>query len=191
MIGLIVKNNLCRDTLLEVLSSLMVEVYTPDHHYDAVLVAEDSLPDGLGNTPVITLGHTITGSFYQIKTPVHPIDLVHDLQSVLNRLTQRITFENADFIFRAGDRSLMNKANGALILLTEKENDLLSALASAYPNALSKEALLKQVWNYSPDTETHTLESHIYTLRQKIGGMADSLLQSTPMGYVLVPVHPE
>lgn len=185
MIGLIIKNNLCLGAFLDLLSAFEVEAYQPDHSYE-ILITTDSedIPDK--KIPVITVGPSLKGEFYHIDTPVRPHDLLHQIQSALIRLKNRITFENTDFIFRSSDRSLLIKESDTLVLLTEKENDLLTALAEALPNSLDKEALLAQVWNYKPDTETHTLESHIYTLRQKIGPKADSLIQSTPTGYKLI-----
>ena len=186
MIGLIVKNNLCLSAFSNLLSDFTVEVYTPDHTYDALITTENCDCSDFKDTPVITIGVSLKGEFHHIETPVHPNDLSYQVQSVLTRIKNRITFENADFVFRSSDRSLLIKETKDLILLTEKENDLLTALATAYPATLDKETLLKQVWNYRPDTETHTLESHIYTLRQKIGPKADSLIQSTATGYTLI-----
>ena len=190
MIGLIVKNNLCRTTLLELLESLGVEVYQPDHTYD-LLLTTDVCDSNDFSAPLVTLGISLKGALMHIDTPVRPDDLLRTVQLGLTRLQHRTTFENANFVFRSSDRSLLIKKSQELILLTEKENDLLSALAAAYPNPLDKETLLEQVWNYKPDTETHTLESHIYTLRQKIGPKADSLIQSTATGYVLITSRPD
>ena len=81
---------------------------------------------------------------------------------------------------------LILKSNDKSILLTEKESDLLSFLVQSYPNAMTKEDLLTSVWNYRPDAETHTVESHIYGLRQKLGDKADMLFKSTSAGYLLV-----
>ena len=185
MIGLIIKNNLCLGAFLDLLSAFDVEAFAPDHSYEALMTTDsDALPDT--ELPVITVGPSLKEEFFHIDTPVRPDDLCHQIQSALTRLKHRTTFENRDFIFCSADRSLRLKENDTLICLTEKENDLLAALAAALPNSLDKETLLEQVWNYKPDTETHTLESHIYTLRQKIGPKADSLLQSTPTGYKLI-----
>ncbi len=54
------------------------------------------------------------------------------------------------------------------IRLTEKETALLSALHQASGKSLSRTALLDKVWDYAESAETHTLETHIYRLRQKI-----------------------
>ena len=51
--------------------------------------------------------------------------------------------------------------------LTEKEIDFL-ILFSQYKTSLSRNFVLKNVWNYSTESETHTLETHIHRLRKKI-----------------------
>ena len=52
--------------------------------------------------------------------------------------------------------------------LTEKEVDILKCLISSGEEVVDRDKLLKQVWNYSSDVTTHTLETHIYRLRQKL-----------------------
>lgn len=61
----------------------------------------------------------------------------------------------------------LNK-NGQSIRLTEKETALLEILVKAKGEAVHRDILLQNVWRYAPDVETHTLETHIYRLRQKI-----------------------
>ena len=53
------------------------------------------------------------------------------------------------------------------IILTEKEIQLLEILL-VKKDPISKIDILSQVWNYSNDTDTHTVETHIYRLRKKI-----------------------
>lgn len=54
------------------------------------------------------------------------------------------------------------------INLTEKEVEILSYLHAHRDSSITREDLLDAVWNYAKDVETHTLETHIYRLRQKI-----------------------
>jgi hypothetical protein len=54
------------------------------------------------------------------------------------------------------------------IELTAKECDILMTLYEAEGNRLDRQALLDRVWAYAVNVETHTLETHIYRLRQKI-----------------------
>jgi len=54
------------------------------------------------------------------------------------------------------------------IRLTDKERQILVLLKETGGKAVDREALLEKVWGYAPNLETHTLETHIYRLRQKI-----------------------
>lgn len=75
------------------------------------------------------------------------------------------------------------------IRLTEKETAILRFLYRAGPKVVSRETLLHEVWGYNPAVTTHTLETHIYRLRQKIeADPAKAMLLVTETGgYRLVP----
>lgn len=80
-------------------------------------------------------------------------------------------------------------ADAAEVLLTERETALLLCLARHAPAAVSRETLLQAVWSYQSGIDTHTLETHVYRLRQKIGGAEGAgPLQTTDDGYVLTGV---
>jgi len=62
--------------------------------------------------------------------------------------------------------------SGSLIRLTEKENKIIHFLVNAKNMTCDKKELFKSVWQYSSNSETSTLETHLYKLRQKLpGGM--------------------
>lgn len=63
---------------------------------------------------------------------------------------------------------LLLDAEGQGVRLTEKETSILVCLSRAGGKAVSRQALLDDVWAYAEGVETHTLETHIYRLRQKI-----------------------
>lgn len=65
------------------------------------------------------------------------------------------------------DKVLKNEAE-EFHRLTEKEAAILSYLYEAKGEPVSRETLLKELWGYHSDTETHTVETHIYRLRQKM-----------------------
>lgn len=52
--------------------------------------------------------------------------------------------------------------------LTEKEVSILAILKESAPSTVSRQTMLEKVWAYAEGVETHTLETHIYRLRQKI-----------------------
>ena len=73
------------------------------------------------------------------------------------------------------------------IRLTEKETNILKYLYRAGGKPVAREELLEEVWGYNSGVTTHTLETHVYRLRQKIEpekGVA-TLLMTEPGGYRL------
>lgn len=78
----------------------------------------------------------------------------------------------------------------APIRLTDKEKEILEILHGRAGAAISREELLAGVWGYSPDIETHTLETHIYRLRQKIEAdpSRPALLLTEGNGYLLAGI---
>jgi len=75
------------------------------------------------------------------------------------------------------------------IRLTEKETAILKYLYRVGGKTVSRETLLGEVWGYNAAVTTHTLETHVYRLRQKIEPDPDqvTLLITEPGGYRLNP----
>src|SRR6201997_126465 len=71
------------------------------------------------------------------------------------------------YTFRPSSKLLLNP-KGSKVRLTEKETSILRYLYRAGQRAVSRETLLQEVWGYNSGVTTHTLETHIYRLRQKI-----------------------
>jgi DNA-binding response OmpR family regulator len=63
---------------------------------------------------------------------------------------------------------LTDGRDGRKIILTEKERDILVRLDQADGASLDRKTLLADIWSYAETVETHTLETHIYRLRQKV-----------------------
>ena len=90
------------------------------------------------------------------------------------------------YTFRPSAKLLLN-ADGKKIRLTEKETNILKFLYRS-GETVARETLLHEVWGYNPAVTTHTLETHIYRLRQKIEenpGQAQILVTESG-GYRLV-----
>ncbi|MBM3518360.1 MAG: response regulator transcription factor [Alphaproteobacteria bacterium] len=98
-------------------------------------------------------------------------------------------FSIGRFTFRPGAKLLLDEATNGKIRLTEKETAILKYLYRAGGRVISREVLLSEVWGYNAGVTTHTLETHVYRLRQKIEkdpANAELLLTETG-GYRLSP----
>ncbi|MAK10817.1 MAG: DNA-binding response regulator [Rhizobiales bacterium TMED83] len=89
--------------------------------------------------------------------------------------------------FRPAMKQLMTQS-GDKIRLTEKETNILKFLYRASAATVSRETLLHEIWGYNAQITTHTLETHIYRLRQKIEADPSNakLLVTEEGGYRLV-----
>jgi DNA-binding response OmpR family regulator len=76
-------------------------------------------------------------------------------------------FQIGPYVFRPATKNLVD-AKGTKLRLTEKEAAILRFLHRAERQAVPRETLLRDVWGYNANVTTHTLETHIYRLRQKI-----------------------
>jgi DNA-binding response OmpR family regulator len=76
-------------------------------------------------------------------------------------------FRLGAYEFRPAAKLLVDE-KGKKIRLTEKETNILKYLYRAGEKAVSREELLAEVWGYNAGVTTHTLETHVYRLRQKI-----------------------
>ena len=92
-----------------------------------------------------------------------------------------------DYTFHPRTKQLV-AAKGTKLRLTEKETAILRYLYRAAPSVVRRDVLLREVWGYNAAVTTHTLETHIYRLRQKIEPDADraSLLVTEDGGYRLM-----
>ncbi|WP_375701664.1 helix-turn-helix domain-containing protein, partial [Bartonella sp. AA81SXKL] len=71
------------------------------------------------------------------------------------------------YTFKPGQKLLIDQQNNK-IRLTEKEAAILKYLSCTNEQIVNRETLLEQIWGYNENVVTHTLETHIYRLRQKI-----------------------
>jgi len=98
-------------------------------------------------------------------------------------------FTIGPYSFRPGVKMLVNAGTNKKIRLTEKETAILKYLYRAGDKAIGRETLLGEVWGYNAGVTTHTLETHIYRLRQKIerNPTQAEIIVTEPGGYRLVP----
>jgi len=74
--------------------------------------------------------------------------------------------------------------------LTRKEYDLLALLVCHHGQIVPRDALLMQVWGYSAEIRTRTLDVHVRRLRKKLGTYADRYIETIfGIGYRFQPFH--
>ena len=98
-------------------------------------------------------------------------------------------FTIGPYTFRPSAKILQNNASKKKIRLTEKETAILRYLYRAGNKPVSREVLLDEAWGYNAGITTHTLETHVYRLRQKIevNPAAAQILIAEAGGYRLIP----
>jgi DNA-binding response OmpR family regulator len=177
------------------LASSIVEVeqrlVIGDQRLDA-LILDVGLPDGDGRDLCVRLRRK------GIKLPIimlsgsnEEADVVRGLDAGANdyiakpfRLTELLArlraqmriFENSvdavftigPYTFRPSAKLLQEPVRNRRIRLTDKETAILKFLYRAGTRPVARQILLNEVWGYSAAATTHTLETHIYRLRQKI-----------------------
>ncbi len=98
-------------------------------------------------------------------------------------------FSIGPYTFKPSSKILIDESTDRKIRLTEKETAILKFLYRAGDKVVGRETLLGEVWGYNAGVTTHTLETHVYRLRQKIEHDPSNaeILVTEPGGYRLVP----
>jgi DNA-binding response OmpR family regulator len=110
-----------------------------------------------------------SGANDYVGKPFRFVVLLARIRSQLRRYeaTEDAEFQVGAYTFRPASKNLVD-AQGVKLRLTEKEAAILRYLHRAEQQPVARETLLKHVWGYNANVTTHTLETHIYRLRQKI-----------------------
>jgi DNA-binding response OmpR family regulator len=98
-------------------------------------------------------------------------------------------FTIGPYNFKPAAKIMEDEANNKKIRLTEKETAILKYLYRVGDRTVNRDTLLNEVWGYNAGVTTHTLETHVYRLRQKIepDPSRASILVTESGGYRLVP----
>ena len=161
-----------------------------DGHYDLIIL-DVGLPDTDGRelcrrmrkqgvkSPILMLtGHdtdsdTILGldagaNDYVTKPFKFPV-LLARIRAQLRQHEQSedAIFQLGPYTFKPAQKMLVDEKDKK-IRLTEKETNILKYLYRATQGVVARDVLLHEVWGYNAGVTTHTLETHIYRLRQKI-----------------------
>ena len=162
-----------------------------DARYDAILL-DIGLPDGDGRDfcaklrrdgkrmPVIMLTGADAeadvvrgldaGANDYIAKPFRLGELLARVRAQLRVFdnSEDAVFAIGPYLFRPSARLLQEAATKRRVKLTDKECGILKFLYRAAGKPVPRQVLLNEVWGYNSAVTTHTLETHIYRLRQKI-----------------------
>jgi len=159
------KNNVFIDSI-----ALALEGY-----FSAVYINEsDDVGDAEGNCVKINVDDDkailiVGGRQDEFQSPLKIGDVLQKIQIELNN--QRVKRTSAPInigqhVLRPDSNILQMGADE--IALTDKEFDIIIKIFQSSPKRIARDELLHAIWGYSDQIETHTLETHIYRLRQKV-----------------------
>ena len=119
-----------------------------------------------------------------LPTKFEEINQIIENSVVKKNFSKNSSIKIKDYILDKNEKKLLRDNN--YILLTEKEIQLLELFLS-YNKPISKNKILDEVWKYSEDADTHTVETHIYRLRKKIKSKFsdEDFILNNKSGYLL------
>lgn len=127
-----------------------------------------------------------------ISKPFRTNELIARIQAQLRLFDNSVdaVFTIGSYTFWPSAKLLLQPEKNRRIRLTGKEVAILKFLYKTGDQAVTRQTLLDQIWGYNSDVTTHTLETHIYRLRQKIEDNPKDcrLLMTVPGGYQLATV---
>jgi len=123
-----------------------------------------------------------------VAKPMRMGELLARIKSHLkqHRASDNVRFQLGSLSFVPATKILQHDQSDQKQLLTEKEAVILKFLIRAAPEIVTKDTLLKDIWGFRDGVSTHTVETHIYRLRQKIARItSDQIIRTTGKGYCL------
>lgn len=145
---------------------VILDVEDPDEQHRRLRAIRRLGHDG----PVLIVGDAGVARSPQDEPVPRPVRLAQ----LLERLDALGSEGEAEIVaigpydFLPAERLLRHRGSGTAVRLTELEHGLLACLAGAKGEAVSREQLLAEVWGYNAEIDTHTVETHVWRLRQKI-----------------------
>jgi DNA-binding response OmpR family regulator len=206
----LVSDGLFQPTEAATLAEASRQLAAPEARFDAIIL-DIALPDGDGRDfcaqirrqghmmPIIMLtgataeddivsGLNAGANDYLVK-PFRTNELLARVQAQLRRFdtSEAAVFTVGPYTFRPAAKLLVRTDTKQRIRLTSKEVEVLKFFHRHANRDVSRQVLMDEVWGYNAGVTSHTLETHVYRLRQKIETDPTHcrLLVSVPSGYRL------
>lgn len=123
-----------------------------------------------------------------VSKPFGMMELLSRIRALLRRTQEQAEGKTEEFHFGSLlviPAKHIVQAYGREVALTQKEFELLCLLMRSPGTVFSREQLLSRIWGYEFTGETRTVDVHIRTLRQKLGGAGDCIETVRGYGYKL------
>jgi len=147
-----------------------------EHKYTMPIVYLTKLENNIANN--------ITKRINYVSKPTRLELLFQELAKIIKGSKKtNLQIKLGEFEFSPDQQKLYYKNN--VFELNDKETQLIKLLSIKKNKIVSKAKILKEVWGYSEGVDTHTLETQIYRLRQKLGDEASKLIINREGGYQL------
>ena len=120
----------------------------------------------------------------KLPTTIEEVNNIIEVSAAKNEFAKNSSISIKDYVLDKNEKKLIK--NDKAIILTEKEVQLLEVLLSK-KKSVSKDDILTLVWQYSAESDTHTVETHIYRLRKKISEkfLDEKFILNNKEGYYL------
>lgn len=186
------------------------EFFFKDNHFDLIILNPELLKGRVQNyldltgltgvlAPVIFTGEVkdfpeledqnIGRLLVCIQRPFKIIMLLECIRRLLSKydFSSEVIIPLGNIQFFPGSK-FIKMENGQKVNLTEKETNILKYLCQSKDRIVSREVLLNEVWGHTASLSTHTLETYIYRLRQKISAKLNGkeLIITKKGGYQLL-----
>ncbi len=178
-INILLSNNAFAEDLAQqierALSDVEISFEEPDKK-TCLIIADDESEQHqphLKEIPVILLSDNSENKTHAdilIKKPFKLYDFLEGLKNktLLPKVRRKECLIIKEYSLYPVNKEIKSSFTGNVVKLTEKEVAVLKYLYQISPASAGKEELLENVWEYNSDVTTHTIETHIYRLRQKV-----------------------
>ena len=123
-----------------------------------------------------------------LKLPFKFSELQERTKNLLSSLKSAKTKIKKFKEFNYDNKNRIIQRNNKSLRVTEKENEIFNFLISQTDEYVTREKLLNKIWNYNNEIDTHTLETHMYSLRKKIDEkleLKDLIIYKEKKGYLI------